>query len=274
MPLSSVVEYLNERLHQLHPTARLSQQAGFRYHNRVLTAGIAGFRLFPHQVPVVRPADGALVAYRAQLRVETSRGHPMRPESLYVHAWDAEDVLFLDRFLRTFHALHHLSEGHDADAWLAVDVHLRHVSAIPEQHGQVFQELLHRLGLAPAQVVLRLNGRALQQDPHVQAAARSFIGHGYRLLATRPDVEDTDWTLLRELGVGWVGIPVPTLASRHGQETLSAWGRQAQSHGIGLWIERIASAEALERAQALGAELVEGELFQAVAHLPIREAAR
>lgn len=274
MPLSSVVEYLNERLHQLHPTARLSQQAGFRYRNRVLTAGIAGFRLIPHQVPVVRATDGALVAYRAQLRVETSRGHPMRPESLYVHAWDAEDVLFLDRFLRTFHALHHLSEGHDANAWLVLDVHLRHVSAIPEQHGQVFQELLHRLGLEPDQVVLRLSGRALQQDPHVQAAARSFIGHGYRLLASNPDVEDTDWTLLRELGAGWVATPVPTLVSRHDQETLSAWSRQAKAHDIGLWIERVADAETLECAQALGADLVEGELFQAVAHLPIREASR
>ncbi len=272
MPLSSVVEYLNERLHQLHPTARLSQQAGFRYRNRVLTAGIAGFRLFPHQAPVVRSTDGAIIACRAQLRVETSRGHPMRPESLYVHAWDAEDVLFLDRFLRTFHALHHLSEGHDADAWLVVDVHLRHVSAIPEQHGQVFQELLHRLGLEPGQVVLRLNGRALQQDPHVQAAARSFIGHGYRLLASNPDVEKTDWGLLREIGVGWVATSVPPILSSHDQEILNTWGRQAQSHGIGLWIERIASAEALERAQALGAELVEGDLFQAVAHLPIREA--
>ena len=272
MPLTTVVEYLNDRLHQLHPSARLREQAGFRYRQGQLSAGIAGFRLIPHQVPVVRTRDGAVVAYSAHPRVESSRGHPMKPEALYVHAWDAEDVLFLDRFLRTFHALHHLSAGHDTDAWLVLGVHLRHLSALPEQHGQVFQELLHRLGLEPNQVVLRLNGRALQQDPPVQAAARSFARYGYRLLATRPAFDDTDWTGLRELGVRWVATDVPPYIWRHDQEALLDWSRQAQDHGLGLWVERIDTPEALERAQALGAELVEGELFRAVADLRVQEA--
>ena len=272
MPLTTVVDYLNDRLHQLHPTARLREQAGFRYRQGQLSAGIAGFRLIPHQVPVVRTGDGAVVAYSAHPRVESSRGHPMKPEALYVHAWDAEDVLFLDRFLRTFHALHHLSAGHDTDAWLVLGVHLRHLSALPEQHGQVFQELLHRLGLEPSQVVLRLNGRALQQDPHVQAAARSFARHGYRLLATRPALDDTDWSVLHELGVGWVVTDLPPYIWRHDQDALLDWSRQAQDRGVGLWIDRIDTPEALERAQALGAELIEGELFRAVADLRVREA--
>jgi hypothetical protein len=46
-------------------------------------------------------------------------------------------------------------------------------------------------------------------------AARSFVRHGYRLLATRPDRDDTDWPLLHELGVSWVAPAVPVLASRH-----------------------------------------------------------
>jgi len=56
------------------------------------------------------------------------------------------------------------------------------------------------------------------------------------------------------------------------QAALLDWSRQAQDQGIGLWIDRIDTPEALERAQALGAELVEGELFRAVADLRVREA--
>jgi EAL domain-containing protein (putative c-di-GMP-specific phosphodiesterase class I) len=272
MPLTSVVEYLNDRLHQLHPTSRLSEQAGFRYRRGVLTAGIACFRLIPEQVPVVRGSDGAIVGHRAHLRVTSSRGHPMKVEALYVHAWDAEDVVFLDRFLRTFHALHHLDAGHAAGEWLVLDVHLRHVSALAEQHGQVFQELLHRLGLEPTQVVLRLNGRALQRDPHVQLAARSFAAHGYHLLATRPEIEETDWGLLSDLGVRWVVPEVAALDFRHDGDRLAAWSRQAQARGIGLWVDQVTNPQSLERAQALGADLVDGELFREIASLRVRAA--
>lgn len=269
MPLTSVVEYLHDRLHQLHPTSRLSEQAGFRYRQGMLTAGIAGFKLIPDQVPVVRASDGSVFAYSAQLKVESSRGHPMKAEALYVHAWEAADVLFLDRFLRTFHALHHLNLGHDEDEWLVLGVHLRHVSALPEQHGQVFQELLHRLGLAPGQVILRLNGRALQRDPHVQLAARSFAAHGYQLLVHHPDTQDTDWPLLRSLGVRWLIPDIPGSVFRREWEGLDAWSRQARAQGIALWADGIDRAGALERANTLAVTLVEGNLFRDVAALRI-----
>lgn len=265
MPLTSVIEYLEQRLHELHPASRLSAQAGFRYRQGHLTAGIACFRLIPDQVPVVRVSDGAILGYSAQLRVESSRGHPMKPEALYVHAWDAEDVIFLDRFLRTFHALHHLNLGHDSGEWLVVGVHLRHLGALPEQHGQVFLDLLHRLGIASSQVVLRLQARALQRDPHVQAAARSFVAHGYRLLALRPDRDDTDWALLRALGVGWVAPDVAAADFPHRWHDLVYWAREARDQGVGLWVDRVGTPEALGRARELGADLAEGELLRPVA---------
>ncbi len=263
MPLSSVVDYYNVRLPELHPRAHLRQRASYRLHRGLLTAQIAGFFLTPYLVPVVHAATGALFGQRAKLLVRTEDGQLAPPESLYVQAWDAEDVVFLDRFLRTFHALNHLHLGHDGRELLVLDVHLRHVAALPAHHGEVFETLLHRFGLRTDQVVLRLDARALHADPHVQEAARSFAGYGYRLLATRSDLEHTDWDLLDTLGVRWVALRDQDLEAlyRRGDQ----WRQQTGAGRIGLWLEGIDDPQALARARALGAALIEGNQSSRVA---------
>ena len=264
MPLSSVVDYFNERLPALHPHAHLSGQARLQYYNGRLTARIAGFTLIPRQVPVLVTATGEVFAWSARFLAESDAGRLVIPETLYVNAWDGDDVIFLDRFLRTFHALHHLSLGPDHSGLLAVDVHLRHVAALPEQHGQVYEALLRRLGLSPQQLVLRLSGTALQHDPHVREAAASFSGRGYGLLAGRLHAGDTNWELLRAAGVQWV---TPATATRIGANLWDYpddWARQAKAHGIRLWLDGVGSPEAIARAHALGADLIEGALWDPV----------
>ncbi len=108
MPLSSGVDYYNVRLPELHPRAQLWRRSSYRLHRGVLTVQVAGFILTPYLVPVVQAATGALFGQRAKLFIRTEDGHPAPLESLYVQAWDADDAVFLDRFLRTFHALNHL----------------------------------------------------------------------------------------------------------------------------------------------------------------------
>ena len=260
MPLTSVVDYLNGRLSELHPRAHLRQRASYRIHRGSLGAEVAGFVLKPALMPVVAAATGELFGQRARLFVQTHDGQSAPPESLYVQAWDAEDVLYLDRFLRTFQALNYLHQGHDGREPLALDVHLRHLAAQPEHHGEVFETLLHHLGLRPDQVILRLDGQALHRDPHVQGAARSFTGHGYRLVAVRPDIERTDWDLLRSLGVHWVSPhhrDLEALLSLKAQDHL---GHETAAGHIGLWLDGIDSPRGLAMARALGADLIDGEM--------------
>jgi EAL domain-containing protein (putative c-di-GMP-specific phosphodiesterase class I) len=260
MPLSSVVDYFNVRLPELHPGAHLRHGASYRLYRGILTARVAGCVLTPYLVPVVDAATEGLFGQRAKLFVRTADGYPVHPESLYVQAWDAADVVFLDRFLRTLHALNHLHLGHGGRELLVLDVHLRHVAALPEHHGEVFETLLHRFGLRTDQVVLRLDGRALHSDTHVQGAAKSFAGYGYRLLAVRPDIDNTDWDLLGSLGVRWVTPNARDIDTLHRRGTLAGWGHQAATAGIGLWFDGVDTPDALERARALGADLIEGGL--------------
>ena len=260
MPLTSVVDYLNGRLSALHPRAHLRQRARYRIHRGSLTAEVAGFVLTPALMPVVKASTGEVFGQRARLHVKTHDGQSAPPESLYVQAWDAEDVLYLDRFLRTFQALNYLHQGYDGREPLALDVHLRHLAAQPEHHGEVFETLLHHLGLRPDQVILRLDGPALHLDPHVQGAARSFRSHGYRLVAVRPDIEHTDWDLLRSLGVHWV--------SPHHRDLETWLSRGPQDHRgpatpegpIGWWLDGLDSPRGLAQARALGADLIEGAM--------------
>lgn len=260
MPLTSVVDYLNGRLSALHPRAHLRQRARYRIHRGSLTAEIAGFVLTPALMPVVKASTSEVFGQRARLHVKTHDGQSAPPESLYVQAWDAEDVLYLDRFLRTFQALNYLQQGYDGREPLTLDVHLRHLAAQPEHHGEVFEALLHHLGLRPDQVILRLDGQALHLDPHVQGAARSFTSHGYRLIAARSDIERTDWDLLRSLGVHWVSPHTRDLEALLNLGAQDQRGHETPVQRVGLWLDGIDSPRCLAQARALGADLIEGEM--------------
>ena len=262
MPLTSVVSYLNQRFPELHPRAQLSARTRFRLQGNRVSGLMAEYRLLPRQVPVLAADTGTVFAWSAKLLVESDTGQRVLPESLYVHAWDKDDGVFLDRFLRTLHALHHLSLGAERTGLLALDVHLRHLAALPEQHGRVFESLLLRLGLTPDRILMRLSGRALTEDPHVRDAALSFSRRGYGLLAARPDIARTDWELLRRLGVRWVAPDADSLEHDRLSRRPTDWSRQAKAQGIGLWLDGVGSPEAIVRARRLGADLIEGALWE------------
>ena len=269
MPLTDVVQYFNEHLPDFHPHAQVGRSARFECIGGRVSARLAGYRLYPRQAPVLTTSNGGVFGWSGKVLVESDTGRRVIPETLYVQAWDSEDVIFLDRFLRTLHALHHLSLGDERVGRLAMDVHLRHVAALPEQHGQVFETLLHRLGLSPHQVVLRLSATALQDDHHVRAAAESFAHRGYGLLAARPAIADTDWALLRALGIAWVTPDAAAWQCADDPDLIGGsiedWVHQAQAHDIGVWLDEVDNLEAIARARAVGADLIEGTLWEPAA---------
>lgn len=254
MPLARVVDYLNANHDLFHPRTRLGERSSYRFEQGRLTANIGTLRLRSYQVPIVDVGRGAVVAHRARLRVTHPSGREQHPESLYLHAWDGSEVIFLDRFLRTLHALEHLNRPYSAGDPLVVDVHARHVAAVPGDHGAAFEGLLAQLGLAREQIVLRLHGPHLLRDEHSQRAAISFAARGYRLLAAELPPQATDWERLRTLGVGWASPAADAVA-----ETLRPWLAAARDHGIATLLEADAPGSTSERARRLGFALAEAE---------------
>jgi hypothetical protein len=257
MPLTSVVDYYNVLLPELHSRSYLRHAASYRLHRGAVTAQVACFRIRPYQVPVVHATTGERFGHHAQLLVQADDGQPVPLDSLYTLAWDAEDVLFLDCFLRTFQALNHLQQGHDERESLVLDVPLRHEALLPEHQGPVLESLLLLLGLRPNQVVLRLDARTLHWDTYTQGVFRNFARQGYLLLATRPDLANTDWGLLRSLGVRWVVFNTRDSERWQGHWSQGRGKDRATAGRIGLWLGGVDSPKAHQRAQALGADLIE-----------------
>ena len=262
MPLTYAVEYYNLWLPELHPEASLRHRAYYQYHKGQISANLLDFVITPYRVPLIQANTRAIFGHRAHLQVQDLDGRQYHPESLYVQAWNAHDVVFLDRFLRTLHALNHIQHRHDESQPVVMDVHLRHLAAVSEHHGEVFDELLMGLGLSPQHLILRLNGRSLQGDCHVQQAAKSFASRGYRLLAARPEIIYGDWEVLQRLDLDWISIHPSDLRQRIFPRRLndSHHPPPTVDHGIRLWIEGVNSAEALHSALWLNADVIEEDI--------------
>ena len=257
MPLTQVVDYFNTHLETLNPRASLQRHAYFHYRAGRVSAELGGMSLQPFQQPILDLTTQAIAGWESKIRVVGQRHRRYSVEDLYFLAWDKEDVVFLDRFLRVLHALHHLSRHTVEAPPLVVDVHWRHIQAVEASHGLVFETLLARLGVSPGQMVLRLRGDLLLAEAHVQQAAHSFHQRGYILLAHElPSVvEESGWQTLKECGVHWVTPESQAFGDRR-------WHQQALATGLKVWWSGVEQPAELELAQHTGIVLVSGSLVE------------
>ncbi|NIC38903.1 hypothetical protein HBJ58_19770 [Halomonas desiderata] len=267
MPLTQVIDYFNAHLEAFNPQASLRRHARFLYENGRVSAELAGKRVQPGQQPIFELAGLSAVAHDSHIQLLNHHSAQQTTDPLYFLSWDREDVIFLDRFLRVLHALHHLSR-HGVDAApLIVDVHWRHLQAVEASHGTVFEALLARLGLYPRQVVLRLSALRLLTDAHAHDASRSFHAHGYHLLAhgVPLDTEPSAWRQLLDAGVEWV-TPEPHAMSlaRQGRQhwaRLTQWNREARTAGLTVWWPMVDNPGDLGIVTPLEPTLVSGNLM-------------
>ncbi|ANF59087.1 EAL domain-containing protein [Halotalea alkalilenta] len=268
MPLTAVVNYFNAHLDDFNRAARLRGRARFDYDPQhcAVTAELDGITLRPDQVALYDSELSAPVAFESRLSIEDEQGRELNAKALYYTAWEAEEVVFLDRFLRVLHTLDHLARHRpDADGNvvpLILDVHWRHVRAVEASHGQVFESLLAQLGVKPAQIVLRMQAEALLEDLHVRRAVQSFEQRGYRLLVEGLPIDHQHWPLLEQMGVSWIAADPDflqaALRNRLLQARLDQWIQSAHAAGLKVWLQSFDTPRALEIAWRLGADAVSG----------------
>jgi len=265
MPLTYLVEHLNQRLRVLHPDAILASNSHIEYRDQRVTASINGLTVTPVQSLVFKVKKPVLIAKDSLLLISDKAGKSIPQQLLYLQAWNSGDIIFLDRLLRTLHSLHHVNQAIDGlpQEPLILDVHSRHLTSVPYGHGLVFESLLKSLGLSPEQMILRLNLPTAADRNSFAKAAENFRRRGYRLLLEL-DRPDSEW-LQQAVSFGISYIAVNSFGQVRGSDCsdIAPWNDEARRLGLQTLLTDVADSAALNTAISQGYELVEGPILMA-----------
>lgn len=196
MPLTDLVRFLNTRAdHRSHgacfSTPFVSTATGVFVH-------FANLRLESRFIPVIEASTGKLHGHTASLQVlglATSR--PLSPEALFVLPSDDDEFIYLDRLVRTLHALNYQTQKIRGN--LLLKVHHRHVMSVPADHGLAFEELLRPCGLLPEQITLEIDSHGIDDFGHLHHAVHNYQSRGYGIAISRFGSGRLDFETLRDL---------------------------------------------------------------------------
>lgn len=177
MPLSELIRYFN--------VADTGGDSTLYPSDGQVAAWHQGWHLASLFAPVVDLHRERIVGHRASLLVRAADGSPAAADAVYASCPTPAAVVHLDRLCRTLHALNFLAQRQQVGGYLQVAVHPRHLQAVPNQHGLVYEAILKRCGLAPQDIVLQIDGGSAAGEPLRQALA-AYRLRGYRLALSGP----------------------------------------------------------------------------------------
>ena len=197
MSLAQLIAHFN---HHFHRAERSSARAPFALEEGAAVASFYGMRLESAFEALLDPS-GRVLGHQAELEVFSPRGRSVSPRAPYAVALDEDSIVYLDRLIRTLHALNAIARG--LTGLLFLEVHPWHIARVPGDHGAVFEGILGDCGLSPRDIVLEIPEAVVQDAGHLAKAIASFRSRGFgialhlrgtdqreleRLLALRPDI--------------------------------------------------------------------------------------
>lgn len=240
MPLTDFVRHLNAQ----RPLAgsALRSTTPFVSENGRVSVHFAKLRLESRFSPIVDAASGALRGHAASLHaVGLLSQRALEPDAVFVLPGDDEEFIYLDRLVRTLHALNYLTYlNRRSRGTLLLRVHPRHVASVGAGHGLAFEEILRGCGLLPEQVTLEIDVSGAEDVAHLAQAIASYKARGYGIavsrLGRRADWREREFRLLCEIRPDIVKFDPLLLASEpslmHWIERLRALGAQAMVEGL------------------------------------------
>lgn len=243
MPLTDLIRYFNVADSAGDSSLYLEGKRAAAWHN--------GLRLRSLFQPIVDLRKEAVVGHQATLSAQREDGSPVSTEEAYDLCPTAESVVHFDRLSRTLHALNFLAQRRHAGGYLQLAVHPRHLRAIQNQHGLVYEAILKRCGLGPEDIVLEIDAREFAQNPHLGDALNSYRQRGYRLAFCEFSAA-TDSAGLFGLEPDIVKLPL---------DGCSELLEPAQRLSIAVELSGIETGPDLAKAGTTGAGLGQGGLF-------------
>lgn len=209
MPLTDLVRNLNSRSR---PSIIGLDSATFVATDQGVFVHYANLRLESRFMPFVETASGRILGHAAELRtVGLGKGQELAPEAVFALPTDAEELVQLDRLVRTLHALNYLT--HTKPGNLLLKVHPKHVASIPSDHGLAFEEILRPCGLVPAQITLEIETGGPEDRDHLKRAVANYKSRGYGIALARFGDGTIDLDLVRDIRPHIVRLDAALLAS-------------------------------------------------------------
>lgn len=194
MPLSDLVRYFDDRFRE----ESGGLPAGFVLDpDGRIRARLADLMLESVFQPI-RDREGRTVGHEALLRPLGSGARPLPPETPFLLATDADEIVGVDRLCRTLHALNALRQHHQVGD-LHLNVHPRHLLAVSADHGAAFESVLRRLGVAPERVVLEIHADSIEDAGRLEQAITGWRQRGYRIALDNFGRDSADSIRLRRL---------------------------------------------------------------------------
>lgn len=213
MPLTDLVRTLNapNGVFPRHYTQSGLDQPFVASEGRVFVH-YAKLRLESKFLPIVETASGKVHGHAAAFQAfGLANGIPLLPEAVFVLPTDDAEFVYLDRVVRTLHALNYLTSPSQGN--LLLKVHARHVLSVPADHGLAFEEILRPCGLFPEQITLEIDTDGVVDRQHLLRAVANYQSRGYGIAVGRFGRSEVDFGLLRELRPDIVRLDPQLLAS-------------------------------------------------------------
>jgi EAL domain-containing protein (putative c-di-GMP-specific phosphodiesterase class I) len=260
MPLSEFVRYLNAQ-HPL-PASWLHSTTPFVARDGHVFVHFANLRLESRFSPIVDTASGKLCGHAAGLHAVGLRNHQLlEPEAIFVLASDDEEFSYLDRLVRTLHALNYLTHlDRHSRGTLLLRVHPRHVASVVADHGLAFEEVLRACGLLPEQIMLEIEIDGVDDAAHLVQAVANYRSRGYGIAIGRFGRREINYALLQEIRPAIVKFDPLLLVSAR---SLQPMVDQVRELGALLMIEGVDAAVLRKDAREGGFDLLQ-------VHTPLR----
>ncbi|MEY4591794.1 MAG: hypothetical protein RIR18_689 [Pseudomonadota bacterium] len=194
MPMTEIVRYLNWR--------QGSESIPFGTANRSVYARYGGFQLESRFYRVVEVVSGRENGHSAQLHpIADAEKQVISSEAVFVLPTDDQEFIYLDRLVRTLHALNYLLLPNRDRLFLPI--HQRHMLSVQANHGLAFEEILTACGLRTEQITLEVDighiRRSGNDDEHLLRAIGNYRSRGYQISIHRLGCEPVDYSLLRKI---------------------------------------------------------------------------
>lgn len=213
MPLSEFVRYLNTQLPW--PKSALHATTPFVSEQGRVSVLYGNLRLESAFSPIVDTLTGNLRGHAARLvATGTTTNHPYQTDAVFQLPDDHTELIFLDRLVRTLHALNYLTyrERHPRGL-LLLKVHPRHVASVATDHGLAFEEILRGCGLLPTQIALEFVIDGVEDTAHLTRAIASYASRGYSIGLNRLGQDKIDFPLLQAIRPALVKFDRQVLSS-------------------------------------------------------------